>query len=45
MEEEGLRLEIRSTTASETWSFLQFAVIAPNVGAKLGRREKERWDE
>jgi hypothetical protein len=31
-----------STTASDTWSFLQLAGTAPNVGAKPRRREEGR---
>jgi hypothetical protein len=33
-----------STTASGTRGFLQLADTAPNVGAKSGRREEERWN-
>jgi hypothetical protein len=34
-----------SAIASDMWSFLQLAGTAPNVGAKPGRREEERWDK
>jgi hypothetical protein len=34
-----------SAVASGARDFLQLADTAPNMGAKLGRREEERWNE